>query len=149
MEVEYIDDIPDAHSFFLLYRTTDWDKEEKKQEQQLYDAIKNSWYMVAAYSQNKLIGCGRIISDGYLHAFITEMIIHPYFQRQGIGKEILDRLICKCRSSGVTDIQLFCAKGKKEFYLNNGFSERANDAPGMQYKIEQATIKTENPALRF
>lgn len=51
--------------------------------------------MVSVYSQNKLIGCGRVISDGYLHAFITEMIIHPHYQRQSIGEEILNKLIQK------------------------------------------------------
>jgi GNAT superfamily N-acetyltransferase len=68
--------------------------------------------MVSAYSQNELIGCGRIVSDGYLHAFITEMIIHPCYQRQGVGKNILNMLISKCFNAGIRDIQLFCAKGK-------------------------------------
>lgn len=134
MEIEYRDEIPDANSFFLLYQTTGWDKEEKKDERQLFYAIKKSWYMVSVYSQSQLIGCGRVISDGFLHAFITEMIIHPHYQRRGIGKEILNKLILKCLDTGIKDIQLFCAKDKKEFYLNNGFNERPNDAPGMQYK---------------
>ncbi len=133
MNIEYRENLPDAHSFFTLYQTTGWDKEDRKQEQQLRNAIKNSWYMVSAYSQDELIGCGRIISDGYLHAFITEMIIHPNYQRKGIGKEILSKLIQRCHNAGIRDIQLFCAKGKEEFYTNNGFSERPNNAPGMQY----------------
>jgi N-acetylglutamate synthase-like GNAT family acetyltransferase len=141
MKIEYRDEIPDADLFFLLYRTTEWDNKKKKQEQQLHEAIKSSWYMVSAYFQNQLIGCGRIISDGYLHAFITEMIIHPHYQRQGIGKEILNKLIWKCHNAGIMDIQLFCAKGKKEFYLKNGFDERPNDAPGMQIRdISQYTV---------
>jgi len=135
MEIVYKNEIPDANLFFLLYQTTEWYKEGKKLEKQLHDAIKNSWYMISAYSEDKLIGCGRVISDGYLHAFITEMIIHPRYQKHGIGKEILSKLLLKCRSAGINDIQLFCAKGKKGFYLKNGFIERANDAPGMQYKI--------------
>ncbi|MDR0370946.1 MAG: GNAT family N-acetyltransferase [Prevotellaceae bacterium] len=102
--------------------------------------------MVSAYSQNELIGCGRIISDGYLHAFITEMIIHPCYQRQGVGKNILNMLISKCFDADIRDIQLFCAKGKKEFYLNNGFAERSNDAPGMQYRINSNNrIKIKHP----
>ena len=133
MEIEYKNEIPSADSFFLLYQTTGWDEKGKKQVQQLHDAIGNSWYMVSAYSQNELIGCGRVISDGYLHAFITEMIIHPSYQRQGIGKVILNKLLQKCDNAGIRDIQLFCAKGKKDFYINNGFEERSSDAPGMQY----------------
>lgn len=134
MPIQYKAEIPDADSFFTLYRTTGWDKDEKKQKEQLYEAIKNSWYMISVYSDDELIGCGRIISDGYLHAFITEMIILPAYQGKGIGKEILNLLVNKASTSGITDIQLFCAQGKKDFYLKNGFIERSPEAPGMQYK---------------
>ncbi len=134
MNLEYREELPDASSFFTLYQTTGWDDKGTKQEQHLHTALKNSWYMVSVYAQGQLVGCGRVISDGYLHAFITEMIIHPDYQRKGIGKAILIKLICKCHGAGIDDIQLFCAKGKKEFYLNNGFEERPNGAPGMQYR---------------
>jgi hypothetical protein len=32
MEINYRDEIPDMDSFFTLYQTTEWDKENKKQE---------------------------------------------------------------------------------------------------------------------
>lgn len=31
MEIEYRNEIPNAEAFFLLYRTTEWDKDQKKQ----------------------------------------------------------------------------------------------------------------------
>lgn len=77
---------------------------------------------------------GRVISDGYLHAYINEMMILPAYQHQGIGREIVERLIERIKSYGIDDIQLFCAKGKREFYLKSGFIERPEDAPGMQYR---------------
>lgn len=133
--INYVPTLPSGSDFHKLYNTTGWNKSERSAEQ-LIEAIKNSWYFISAYSGEKLIGCGRIISDGYLHAFITEMIIAPDFQNQGIGKEIISALVNKALDHGITDIQLFCAKGKEKFYLKNGFVMRPDDAPGMQYKLK-------------
>ena len=65
------------------------------------------------------------------------MIIRPEVQRLGVGSALLSSIIEACLSAGVTDIQLFCAKGKSNFYEQNGFVSRPLDAPGMQF-ITQA-----------
>lgn len=131
----YEETLPDSSSFYNLYKTTDWDADNTKSSETLYKALSNSWYIVSVYNDDKLVGCGRIISDGYLHAYINEMIIDPTYQGIGIGTTIIDLLLKKALAANIKDIQLFCAKGKKEFYLKSGFVERPNDAPGMQYKI--------------
>jgi len=134
MKIDYRTELPDEDSFFRLFETTGW--ESKKSKEELYWAINNSWYVVSAFRGKELIGFGRIISDGYLHAFITEMIITPAYQKKGIGKEILKRLVQEALDNDIYDIQLFAAEDKKEFYLKNGFIERPDEAPGMQYKIK-------------
>jgi N-acetylglutamate synthase-like GNAT family acetyltransferase len=126
--------IPDIDSFFRLFETTGWNNNSKKTKEDLYRAIQNSWFSVSAYDENKLIGFGRIISDGNLHAFIVDLIIDPEYQKRSIGSKILNCLIIKAKQEGINDIQLFCAKGKKDFYLKNNFDERPTDAPGMGYK---------------
>jgi len=133
--IKYINGLPDFDSFFELYESTGWNDKDKKSKEQLFNAVMNSWYFVSAYSNDQLVGCGRVVSDGYLHAYINEMIVLPDFQRKGIGKEILNRLLQRILEQGIKDIQLFCAKGKEEFYFKNGFEKRPDDAPGMQYKL--------------
>jgi GNAT superfamily N-acetyltransferase len=64
---------------------------------------------------------------------IYELIVLPEYQGQGIGGKILEKLVRKCREDGVRDIQLFCVRGKRDFYEKRGFTVRFNDAPGMQY----------------
>ncbi len=135
MEIEYSDKIPDKDSFFTLYSSTGWDEEKAKTKEDLYEAIKNSWYIVSVFSNEVLIGFGRVISDGKLHAFIVDLIISPEYKLKGIGSEILYRLVNYTHHAGINDIQLFCANNKKEFYLKNNFIERPVNAPGMQYKV--------------
>jgi len=119
-------------SFKNLYDTTNWGPLERDVE--FYaDASRGSWASVAAYDGDSLVAFARAISDGKLHAFITEMIVDPACQRRRLGEQLLKLIVERCHSSGVKDIQLFCAMGKADFYLKNGFSRRPDDAPGMQY----------------
>lgn len=88
--------------------------------------------MVSVYKEKSLIGFGRVLSDGILHAFIVDLIVDPHYQGCGIGKMILNNLVDKCKLAGIPDIQLFCANGKKEFYTKQGFRPRPDGAPGME-----------------
>ena len=91
--------------------------------------------MISAYHNGSLIGFGRIICDGVLHALIVDVIVLPEYQHKGIGSAVMTRLMEYCRSKNIRDIQLFCATGKVEFYEKLGFVKRPDNAPGMEVKL--------------
>ena len=132
-DILYTNDLPDREEYYALFLTTGWNEKYNLTEKQVYESIKNSYYIVSAYVKNKLVGFGRIVSDGVMHALIVDMIVDPEFQRMGIGNAILNDLVGVCRRKGIPDIQLFCADGKENFYLKNGFKARPVTAPGMEY----------------
>ena len=83
---------------------------------------------------------GRVISDGVLHAFVTEMIVHESTRGRGVGTELLRRIVEHTVERGITDVQLFAAAGRRPFYERNGFVARPDNAPGMQLlQLPQAT----------
>lgn len=132
MTLRYSPDLPDAAAFKALYDTTGWGPADRPAG--FYaEALAASWRSCAAYDGEALVGFGRVISDGRLHAFITEMIVRPDQQQRGIGAAILKALIEACRTGGISDIQLFCAEGKEGFYRQGGFVPRLPSRPGMQY----------------
>lgn len=135
MNLKYSVQKPTAKNFTELFETTGWNSTYKLTSKELYTAIENSWYHISVYDGKKLIGFGRIICDGVVHALILDMIILPKYQGKGIGKIILDRLVKKCLDNKIRDIQLFCAKDKKEFYEKYGFLSRPDNAPGMEIKL--------------
>ncbi len=126
--------LPDKDEYFSLFNTTGWNQEYQASPDDLERVNRNSWLVVCAYDENKLVGFGRVVTDFVLHAMIFDMIILPDYQGRGIGTLILTRLVNRCLEQGIRDIQLFCAKGKRAFYEKNGFEARAEDAPGMQFK---------------
>ena len=130
-------ELPADQEVFELFLTTGWNDAYRITVQEFMDAIKRSWYCCSVYEDDRLVGFGRMICDGILHALILDMIVHPDFQGKGIGREILDNLVEKCRRHSIRDIQLFSAKGKAGFYRKMGFRERRKDAPGMEVKLLQ------------
>ncbi|MES2582752.1 MAG: GNAT family N-acetyltransferase [Pseudomonadota bacterium] len=130
--LEFTSIIPAPEDFKSLYETTGWGPASRPATYYA-GALNGSWYTRAAYSNGQLIGFARVISDGHLHAFITEMIVHPEFQRLGVGASLLSSVLNACHNAGITDIQLFSAKGKASFYARHGFVCRPSDGPGMQF----------------
>lgn len=131
MGINYGNVIPSKEEFYQLYQTTGWNAGTYT-EDDLFKAINNSWYVLSAYQDGKLVGFGRIISDGIYQTFIGDLIVHPDYQKRNIGSEILNLLTEKCKSSGIKWIQLTCAEGKADFYKKYGFQARPAEAPGMQ-----------------
>lgn len=132
--IEYKEQLPDIDKYWDLFNTTGWNDEYKFNKSDLRNAIGNSWYLVSAYDKDKLIGFGRIISDGIHHALIVDMIIRQEYQRKGIGGRLLEKLLNKCTNNNIRDIQLFAAKDKSGFYEKYNFKKRLENAPGMQYQ---------------
>ena len=133
MNIDFRLEIPTSDQFWKLFQTTGWNEKYLLSSDELMRALRSSWYVLSAYNGERLVGFGRLVSDGILHAMIYELIVLPEYQGQGIGGKILEKLVKKCKESGVRDIQLFCASGKREFYEKRGFVVRSEDAPGMQY----------------
>ncbi len=134
MDIEYRPSAPAIDQFYPLFETTGWNRAYRLSPSELELALANSQLVVSAYAASQLVGVGRVVTDGVLHAMIYEMIVLPDWQGRGIGTQILRMLLEWCEQRKIRDIQLFCARGKRGFYEKNGFLARPEDGPGMQYK---------------
>lgn len=134
MKIDYKIDLPEKHEYFKLFKSTGWNEDYMMNADEIYQTLKNSWFILCAYFQGKLIGFGRILSDGFMHAVLFDVIVLPQFQQNGIGTIIMKKLIDKCKKHKIRDIQLFCADGKQAFYEKLEFTTRPDNAPGMEIK---------------
>ena len=44
---------------------------------------------ITAYDGNHLVGCLRILTDGYFFGTITELLVLPSYRKKGIGSKLL------------------------------------------------------------
>jgi len=126
---------PPLSKYKKLLEIIGWSSIISITDEKLRLAIDSSWGWVSAFDNDRLIGIGRLISDGALYALVCDMIVHPEYQKRGIGSSILNMLKDKCVEHDIQRVWLFSAKGQIDFYLHNGFEVRPHDAPGMQMAL--------------
>lgn len=135
--MEYSFAPPTAAEFQALYGETGWGAWDPER---FARALSGSWVVCSARDEaGRLVGIGRLISDGALHAFVTEMIVSEGVRGTGVGGEVLARLVDEARRRGVEDVQLFAARGRASFYEQRGFVRRHEDGPGMDLDTVVAT----------
>jgi len=81
-------------------------------------AFLNSLSVVFIFDHEKLIGFGRAISDGAYQAAIYDVVVIPEYQRQGIGRLIMERISQRVSNCNMI---LYANLGREEFYAKMGF----------------------------
>lgn len=85
-EWEILVDLYDETNMFLgLGRSRETDKIRR--------AYDKSYRFVTAWDSNRIVGAGRMISDGECYAWIHDVAVLQSYRKQGIGREIINRLI--------------------------------------------------------
>jgi len=59
----------------------------------IQDAFHNSYCVVTAWEGERIVGAGRMISDGHCYGWIHDMAVLPAMQKQGIGRGVVDALL--------------------------------------------------------
>lgn len=87
--IEYrIGDIPDLDALASLYSSVQWAHADNPES--LHKAVSQSGWVVTAWHEDNLVGLARVLTDGVFVAYFQEMLVHPDYQHQGVGKELLD-----------------------------------------------------------
>ena len=56
-------------------------------------AFNNTFKIVTAWDGDEIVGAGRLISDGECYGWIHDMGVHPKYQKQGVGRGIMNELM--------------------------------------------------------
>lgn len=74
-----------------------------------------------AYQDGRCVGTGRLVDLGNGQAQIGRMAVLPNFRGQGIGREILERLLLAATAEGVSSLILHAQLTAMPFYEKLGF----------------------------
>lgn len=98
-------------------------------------AIQHSFLVVSMWeqrgNQRRLIGFSRATSDHAFNATIWDVVVHPDFQKKGLGKALMRQVIKKLRSEDISNITLFADPQVVDFYRNLGFMSDPEGIKGM------------------
>ncbi|WP_322348790.1 GNAT family N-acetyltransferase [Paenibacillus albus] len=70
---------------------------------------------------NELIAFGYISGMGLQHGYMEDIIIHPEYQRKGIGEALVKSLLQEADRAGLEIVTLTYDKKHQLFYTRSGF----------------------------
>ena len=82
----------DLHQLARLFDAVGWQHRTRDPER-LAQMVRGSMYGVSAHDGEELVGYARAISDGAFNAYVSTVAVLPEYQRQGIGREMIRRLL--------------------------------------------------------
>ena len=122
-EIEYSEkkeDI-DIKKLTILCKAVGWDRNIKKWNK----ILARSSFVCSAWDNDKMVGFARILEDGTMCMFYDVCVL-PEYQRKGIGKKIMQKLIDKVKDKGYVSIGLFAWEENPNnffFYEKLGFEK--------------------------
>ena len=112
--IEYkVDDKEMNASFFVSFVNQIWQGDYNIERTQV--ALSKT-INITAYDGNVLVGCLRILSAGYYFGTITELLVLPEYQQQGIGSKLLQL----AKDNTPTMLYFGAQPGIEAFYEKNG-----------------------------
>ncbi|HXV43256.1 MAG TPA: GNAT family N-acetyltransferase [Anaerolineae bacterium] len=94
-----------------------WDRMQGKYDQ----ILAQSYAHFSVFDNSRLIGFVNVISDGVADAFLVDFMVHPDFQRRGIGKALITHVIKSLKADGLRFIQVIFGAELESFYRECGF----------------------------
>ena len=92
------------------------------------EMLRQTDLFISAWEDNRVVGCGRVLTDYVYRASIWDVIVDAAYQGQDVGTEIMHRIL---NHPALQRVELFwlCTRDKHSFYENLGFS--AKEQTGM------------------
>ena len=120
--IQYTLELPEDFSQLQnLYDSLGWNS-LKLTVHELEQMCNQSWYAIYAFDEKKMVGMGRVISDGVVTGIICGVGVLPNYQSKGIGREMLNRIIQHCEQNRVIP-QLLCVENLESYYEFFGFEK--------------------------
>ena len=117
----YDNRLPGADEIHGFYQTMGWAEVLGKSREQLHSAIAGSHILCCAWEGGRLVGMGRVVSDGHLCAYVCGLGVLEGYRGRGIGRRMMEDLLNRCREQGLAP-QLFCGAHLVPHYEKLGFA---------------------------
>ncbi|WP_211747215.1 GNAT family N-acetyltransferase [Paenibacillus sp. Marseille-Q4541] len=131
--IEVTHDIPSAESYLNLRRAAGLSEMSREGAEK---GLPATLFAVSLRDGDKLIGMGRVVGDGGLQFFVSDIAVHPDFQGKGYGKTIMKEIKAYIDEHvpGGGIVSLIADKPADRLYEQFGFADAAPNSLGMWFK---------------
>jgi ribosomal protein S18 acetylase RimI-like enzyme len=120
IEIRVGNDLP-FDQLLQLYNSVGWTVYTDEERTELQEAVRNSTYVVSAWSGNILVGLARGLSDDVSIFYLEDVLVRPDFQRMGIGKQLVTNCLERFKHVGTKVLLTDNEERQLRFYESLGF----------------------------
>jgi ribosomal protein S18 acetylase RimI-like enzyme len=100
-----------------LREAVGWDRSEGIYGQ----VLKRQYAYYTVHIDSRLVGYLSVLSDGVADAFLLDLMVHPDYQRIGIGSSLVQRAVSDIKQEGIRCVQVTFDDRLEPFYKKCGF----------------------------
>lgn len=96
-------------------------------------SLRYSIYCITVKDNKQIVGMGRIVGDGAIYFYIQDIMVHPDYQKNGIGNVIMNNLVeyLNINAPDKAFVGLFASQGTEPFYEKYNFKDFTANMTGM------------------
>jgi GNAT superfamily N-acetyltransferase len=130
VSIQLVERCPSVEEYCRLISAVGW---KPRDREAIVRALASSLFAVCVESDGEVIGMGRVIGDGGLHYYLTDVVVVPAHQHHGLGSRIVAALTKYVESVPFknTWVGLFPVEGTAEFYAHFGYKAQRPSGPAM------------------
>ncbi len=106
-----------AKALLDLREAVGWNRMEKEYN----NPLMTSYYHVAVYENEELVGYIDCVSNGVTDAYIQDLMVRPDYQGKGVGTELMNKMIKYLKEQRIYIISVVFEERLKPFYDRFGF----------------------------
>ena len=105
---------PDPIDYIRIRKSAGWGEISLSQSQK---SLEHSCHVVCVYDAHTLVGMGRIVGDGVLYFYLSDVVVDPMVKGQGIGQLIMEELVAYLNKNALpfSTIAVLAAPNKEGF----------------------------------
>ena len=94
-----------------------------RMERELADPKRVCYRHLCAFDGDKLVGYAEAVSNAVTDAYIQDVMVHPDYQRMGIGTQLMERLLTRLETEGIYMVSVIYGDASlRPFYEKFGFT---------------------------
>lgn len=121
--IEYQKKVDITHEALIyLYESVGWSG-YTQDNPDLTSLLEGAKHYLTAWDGERLIGLIRVVGDGVYIAYIQDVLVHPDYQRQGIGKYLMQKMLKEIQYAKQIILTTENSPATKAFYQSLGMKE--------------------------
>ena len=94
-----------------------------RMERELADVRLHNAFHLCCFDGDRLVGYAAVVSNGVTDAYIQDLMVHPDYQRQGIGHQLMQRTLERLRNEGIYMVSVIYGDAElQKYYEEFGFT---------------------------